>query len=233
MTRTAFIFLSSLAFVSTAASSQMVSNSAIQNDPAKQSICAQRANIKPVPFFIDQKYVDYILSIHPDTTFIAADGVIPELIECRITESTGQFEAEAMSSEVQMMSEQSYWHLARPKEYSPSIKTTAGQSKAIDVCMKAARDKANKDNFDHSFAWETDVNEITLDVAPWFRPGAMIAGTKADRYDVAVEGELFYKSTGPDLEAMRATCLLSPMLEVKSVETNGKPIHKITASITW
>jgi hypothetical protein len=233
MTRAALGFLYSLACVSTLASGQMVSNSAIQNDSAKESLCAERAKVKPVPFFIDQKYVDYIRAIHPDTTFIAADGVIPELIECRLSESTGKYEPDAMSSEVQMMSEQSYWHLARPQEYAPSIKTTAGQTKAADVCMKAAQEKASKDGFDHSFTWETDVNEINLDVAPWYRPGAKIAGMKADRYDVAVEGELFYKSTGPDLEAVRATCLLSPMLEVKSVETNGPPIHKSTAAFTW
>jgi hypothetical protein len=233
MTRAALIFFCSLAFVSTVASSQMVSNSAIQNDPAKETLCAQRSGVTPAPFFIDQKYVDNVRGLHPDTTFIAVDGVVPELIECRVSESTGQYEPDAMSSEVQMMSEQSYWHLARPQEYSPSIKTTAGQAKAVDVCMKAAQQKVNKDGFDHSFAWETDVNEITLDVAPWFRPGVKIAGMNAARYDVAVEGELFYKSTGSDLEATRATCLLSPMLEVKSVETNGKPIHKITASKTW
>ena len=233
MTRTALIFLCSLAFASAAASGQMVSSSAIQNDPAKESLCAKRAGVKPVPFFIDQKYVDYVRTLHPDTTFIAADGVIPELIECRVSESTGLYDPDAMSSEVQMMSEQSYWHLARPQEATPSIKTTAGQTKAADVCMKAAQQKADKDGFDHGFNWETDVNEINLDVAPWFRPGVSIAGMKADRYDVAVEGELFYKSSGPDLEAVRATCLLSPMLEVKSVETNGRPIHKITAAITW
>jgi len=211
----------------------MVSNSAIQNDPAKESLCARTSGVKPVPFFIDQKYVDYIRALHPDTTFIAADGVIPELIECRVSETTGKYEPDAVSSEVQMMSEQSYWRLARPQEYAPSIKTTAGQTKAADVCIKAASEKANKDGFDHSFTYETDVNEINLDVAPWYRPGAMIAGAKADRYDVAVEGQLFYKSSGPDLEAVRATCLLSPMLEVKSVETNGRPIHKSTAAFTW
>jgi hypothetical protein len=223
----------SLAFVSAVASGQMVSNSAIQNDPAKESLCAQRAGVKPVAFFIDQKYVDYVRTFHPDTTFIAEDGIIPELIECRVSESTGKFEPDAMSSEVQMMSEQSYWHLARPQESTPSIKATAGQLKAADVCMKAAQQKANKDGFDHSFNWETDVNEINLDVAPWYRPGATIAGKKAERYDVAVEGELFYKASGSDLEAVRATCLLSPMLEVKSVETGGRPIHKSTAAFTW
>ena len=233
MVRVLHFFFCSIAFVSAAASGQMVSNSAIQNDSAKESLCAKRAGVKPVAFFIDQKYVDYVRSLHPDTTFIAADGVIPELIECRVSESTGNYEPDAVSSEVQMTSEQAYWRLARPQEYAPSIKTTAGQLKAADVCIKAAQQKASKDGFDHSFTWETDVNEITLDVAPWYRPGARIAGAKADRYDVAVEGELFYKSSGPDLDAVRATCLLSPMLEVKSVEINGRPIHKSTAAFTW
>jgi hypothetical protein len=233
MTRTAFIFLCSMVSLSAAASGQMVSNSAIQNDSAKESLCAKRANVKPVPFFIDQKYVDYVRSIHPDTTFIAADGVVPEMIECRVSESSGKYETDAMSSEVQMMSEQSYWHLARPQEYAPSIKTTAGQAKAAQVCFDAGHQKVGRDGVDHTFTPGTEVNEITLDVAPWFRPGRMIAGAKAERYDVAVEGEIFLKSSGADLDDVHVTCLLSPMLEVKAVQTGGRPIHKITAAITF
>ena len=43
---------------------------------------------------------------------------------------------------------------------------------------------------------------------------------KAERYDIAVVGKLFYKSPGPDLTAFRVTCLLSPTLEVKAVQAN-------------
>jgi hypothetical protein len=43
---------------------------------------------------------------------------------------------------------------------------------------------------------------------------------KAERYDIAVVGKLFYKSSGPDLTAFRATCLLSPTLEVRAVQAN-------------
>ncbi len=57
-----------------------------------------------------------------------------------------------------------------------------------------------------------------LNAAPWYQPGVKVAGTKAERYDIAVEGKLFYKSSTPDLTAFRATCLLSPALEVKAVQ---------------
>jgi hypothetical protein len=43
---------------------------------------------------------------------------------------------------------------------------------------------------------------------------------KAERYDIAVVGKLFYKSSGPDLVAYRVTCLLSPTLEVKAVQAS-------------
>jgi hypothetical protein len=54
------------------------------------------------------------------------------------------------------------------------------------VCLKAARAKANREEFDHSYAYPTGVNEITLNVTPWFMPGVMVAGMKAERYDIAV-----------------------------------------------
>lgn len=50
------------------------------------------------------------------------------------------------------------------------------------------------------------------------RAGNLIAGEKAERYDVAVEGTSFYKSSGPDLAAVKFTCLLSRALEVKAVQ---------------
>jgi hypothetical protein len=57
-----------------------------------------------------------------------------------------------------------------------------------------------------------------LNVGPWYNPGVRFAGMKAERYDIAVEGKLFYKSSGPDLDAVRVSCLLSPMFEVKSIQ---------------
>jgi hypothetical protein len=64
------------------------------------------------------------------------------------------------------------------------------------------------------------VNEITLGVSPWYLPGVKVAGMKAERYDIAVSGKLFYKSSGADLTAFRVDCLLSPTLEVKAVQTS-------------
>ena len=49
---------------------------------------------------------------------------------------------------------------------------------------------------------------------------------KAERYDFAMVGKLFYKSSGPDLTAFRATCLLSPALEVKAVQANGENAYR-------
>jgi hypothetical protein len=218
MTRNLLVFAGSLLFASIAtsavANSQMVPNSAIQNDPAKEALCAKRARVKTaVPFVIDQSYVNGIRTAHPDATFIAEDGVLPEFIECRVNDETGVFELGSLSSE-----ENSYWHLVRPEQFAPGIHTAAGQVQADDVCFKAAREKVNREDFDHSFGYTTDVNEITLNAAPWYQPGVKVAGMKADRYDIAVVGELFYKSSGPDLTAIRATCLLSPTLEVKAVE---------------
>jgi hypothetical protein len=88
---------------------------------------------------------------------------------------------------------------------------------AAAACLKAARDKVNREEFDHSV--ESGVNEITLSVGPSYNPGVKIAGMKAERYDIAVAGSLFYKSSGPDLDAVRVSCLLSAMLEVKSIQT--------------
>ena len=81
MARVLSIFVCFLVFVSVVANGQLVSNTTIQNDPTKETLCAQRAKVKPVPFLIDQNYVQSARALHPDTTFIAEDGVFPELIE--------------------------------------------------------------------------------------------------------------------------------------------------------
>jgi hypothetical protein len=216
MIRSLFVCVASMVFASMIANGQMVSNSAIQNDPAKEALCAKRASVKKqVPFLIDQDYVNRTRAAHPDTTFIAEDGIVPELIECRVNEATGVFELDSLSSE-----ENPYWRLVRPEQFAPGIHTAAGQVQADDVCFKAAREKVSQDGFDHSFGYTTDVNEITLNVAPWYQPGVKVAGMKAERYDIAVAGRLFYKSSGPDLTAFRVACLLSPSLEVKAVQAN-------------
>jgi hypothetical protein len=215
MIRGLFVFAGLMVFASMVANGQMVSNSAIQNDPAKEALCAKRAKVKPVSFLIDQNYVNRTRAAHPDTAFIAKDGIIPELLECRVNERTGVYELDSLGSV-----ENPYWHLVRPEQFSPGIHTAAGQLKADDVCFKAAREKVNREEFDHSFGYTTDVNEITLEVAPWYQPGVKVAGVKAERYDIAVVGKLFYKSSGPDLTAFRVSCLLSPTLEVKAVQAS-------------
>jgi hypothetical protein len=224
MIRRLFVFAGSMVFASTLASGiaggQMVSSTTIQNDPAREALCAKRASksdarFKAAPFMIDQNYVSLIRAAHPDTTFIAEDGVIPELIECRVNERTGVYEPDSLSTEDDL-----YWHLVRPEPFVPGTRSAAWQVQADDVCFKAARDKVNRQDFDHSFGYTTDVNVITLNVAPWYLPGVKVAGMRAERYDIAVVGQLFYKSSGPDLAAFRATCLLSPALEVKAVQAS-------------
>lgn len=226
MTRLLSVSVCSLLLASVVAKGQMVSNSTIQNDPAKESLCAKRAKVNPVPFLIDQSYVASVRALHPDTTFIAEDGSIPELIECRVSESTGKYELDALDS-----ADSSYWSLVRPQQFAPGIGTAAGQVMAAGACMKAAREKANRDGFDHSFSPTMSVYEINLDVAPWHRPGAKVAGMKAERYDISVAGKLFYKSSGPDLDAVNVSCLLSPTLEVKAIQTKDKV--RSTSMITF
>lgn len=226
MIRALIVFAGSIFSTFMVANSQMVPGSAIQNDPAREALCAKRAGVKkPAPFLIDQDYVNRTRAAHPDTTFIAEDGTIPELIECRVKEDTGLFELASQSFE-----EESFWRLVRPEQFSPGIHTAAGQAQADDVCLKAAREKLNREGFDHSYAYTTGVNEITLGVSPWYLPGVKVAGMKAQRYDISVTGKLFYKSSGPDLTASRVSCLLSPTLQVKAVQASQVSAgHQLTS----
>ncbi len=214
MIRGLLVFAGSMFFASMVANGQMVPNSSIQNDPAKEALCAKRAGVKKtVPFLIDQDYVNRTRVAHPEATFIAQEGIIPQLIECRVKEDTGLFELASQSFQ-----QDSFWRLVRPEQFSPGIHTAAGQTQADDVCLKAAREKLNREGFDHSYAYTTGVNEITLGVSPWYLPGVKVAGMKAERYDISVVGKLFYASSGPDLTAFRVSCLLSPTLAVKAVQ---------------
>ena len=223
MMRCPLLIAGFIVFLSMVADGQMVSGSAIRNDPAKEALCAKRARVKnPVPFLIDQDYVNRTRVDHPDATFIAEDGVVPELIECRVNEETGVFEPDSLDSV-----ENSWWRLVRPEQFSPGVHTAAGQAQADDVCLKAAREKVNRDGFDHAFGPTTAVNEITLGVSPWYLPGVKVAGIKADRYDIAVAGSLFYKSSGPDLTDFRVSCLLSPTLEVKAVQASEESAGRV------
>jgi hypothetical protein len=191
------------------AKAQMVRNEAIGNDPTKELLCASRAGGKTVPFEIDSSYVARARSSHPDITFIAIDGISPQLIECYLREGTGRYEPATSSPE------QSYWHLIKPKQFEPGINTPRGISKAANVCLEAAQAKINRPNFDHSVY--SAVVEVNVG-SPTYHPNAQIAGKSAERYDIAVEGSSFYKSPGPDLAAIKFTCLLSPTLELKAIQ---------------
>lgn len=191
------------------ANAAMVSSDTIGNDPAKEKLCATRAKGKAVPFEIDSRYVESARSMHPDSTFIAIDGMSPQLIECYLRDGTGKFEPASMSPE------QAYWHLPRPTQFEPGINTQKGIAMAAKVCLDIAPAKINRLDFDHSVY--LSVVEIS-NGSPLYHPGASIAGAKADRYDIAVKGTSFYKSSGPDLAAVNFTCLLSPMLDVKAIQ---------------
>jgi len=78
----------------------------------------------------------------------------------------------------------------------------------LRVCLKAVSPKHNRPDFDHSMHFP--LAEV--------KPGALIAGKKAERYDIVLDGRLFYKSAGPDLAKIEFTCLLSPMLEFKAIQ---------------
>ncbi|WP_213990595.1 hypothetical protein [Sodalis sp. dw_96] len=186
----------------------MVSSDSIGNDPAKAKLCAQRAHGTAVPFEIDSSYVASSRDSHPDTTFVAIDGGSPQLIECYLRDGTGKYEPASMSPE------QGFWHLLKPKQFEPGIGTQQGREMAAKVCLDAGTAKINRPAFDHSV--DSSVVEITLGSRA-YHPGASIAGAKAARYDIAVEGTSFYKSSGPDLAAVNITCLLSPQLDVKGI----------------
>ena len=204
------IVISSLIFTFGVANAAVVSSDSIGNDTAKEKLCASRAKGKAVPFEIDSRYVESARSMHQDATFIAIDGDSPQLIECHLREGTGRFEPDSMSPE------QAFWHLPRPKQFEPGINTHEGIAMAANVCLKAAQAKINRPNFDHSVY--SDVEEINKGGGTLYHPGASIAGVKADRYDIAAGGTFFYKSSGPDLEAVDYTCLLSPTLGVKAIK---------------
>jgi hypothetical protein len=197
------------------AKGQMVRSASIGNDPIKEKLCASRAKgtlgeSKIVPFEIDSRYVADVRSRHPDATFIAIDGMSPQLVQCFLREGTGRYEPDSLSPE------QQFWHLIKPKQFEPGINTPEGSSMAANVCLKAASAKINRPNFDHSVL--SSVAEVSIG-SPLLHPGTVIAGKTAERYDIAVKGTFFYKSPGPDLTAASFTCLLSPMLDLKAFQS--------------
>ena len=203
------LIVGGLLLTSGVAKAEMVRNDAIGNDPDKEALCASRAKGKPVPFEIDRRYVARARSQHPDITFVAIDGMSPQLVECYLREGTGKYEPASLSPQ------QDFWQLIKPPQFKPGINTSKGTQMAAKACLEAAPTKIGRPNFDHIV--HSSVVEVSLG-SPRYHPGASIAGEKAERYDIAVTGTSFYKSAGPDLEAVNFTCLLSPMLLVKAIQ---------------
>src|ERR1700692_661208 len=116
------------------ARAEMTLSSSIGNDPAKETLCASRANStipgKMVPFEIDSRYVASARARHPDVTLIAIDGISPQLVECYLREGTGRYEPVSFSPE------QGYWHTIKPK--GSGIGTAKARSTAAKACLEAA-----------------------------------------------------------------------------------------------
>ncbi len=210
------IVISSLLFLTSGlASAGMVLNDSIGNDPVKEKLCASRAKKtipgKAIPFEIDSDYVARARSFHSDATFVAIDGISPQLVECFLREGTGRYEPDSFSPE------QNYWHVIKPKMFEPGINTDKGRSMAANVCMQAVQSKSNRSGFDHSVY--NSVIEVPLSATgASIRAGTLIAGKKSVRYDIVVKGTSFYMTSGPDLTAINFTCLLSPTLEIKAIQ---------------
>lgn len=197
------LVVGSLLLSSHVARAEMIPSSSIGNDPEKEKLCALRAKGKTMPFEIDSRYVAAARRSNPDVTFIAIDGISPQLVECYLRAGTGRYEPASLSPE------QSFWHAIKPKGLG--IGTQQARSMAIKACLDAALSKSSRSGLSHSVnnsIFEVDIN----------RAGTTIAGEKAERYDIVVQGTSFYKSSGPDLAAVKFTCLLSRALQVKAVQ---------------
>lgn len=194
-------------------SAEMILNSSLNNDPAKEKLCLQRAGVKAdqsVPFYIDSSYVRIARSFHSDSTFVVKDGDAPSLIECYLRDGTGKFEPASFSPP------QGYWHLPMPKQFEPSISSRPGAEIAGTRCIAAAEEKQDHEKLDHSVYFT--VAKIDLS-----RVGKAIGTAKAERYDVYVEGKNFLKSSSLDLETVEFTCLFTPMLELKAIKLSRLP----------
>jgi hypothetical protein len=197
-----------LAGISSVCNAEMISNELIGNDAALEKLCITRAKVKPVPFVIDERYLNLSKTNDPDVTFIAADGISPQLIECKRSSGDGKYGPFSSSPENR------HWHLKKPPQFSPNITTNQGASIAAKLCMDEVRSKVSEDEI--SSINRNMLLEISLTGSP-YKVGYTVNGVKANRYDVLVGGNLLLKSNGPDLRARPYTCLLSPMLDLRAI----------------
>lgn len=175
----------------------MVSNALIGNDPAKEQLCEARTDLPEtiVPFVISPGVVDDYRSAHPDATFIAKGE---QLVVCWLNSSSGKF-----SPAVYQPEKYGIWHTIKPAGYNMDRRINLAE--AISLCQAAAL-ASPKPGFDH----------IALDLPQEGRPGGskLLVGQQIDRYDIVVDGILFYKPANPDLTAVRFSCLVSPPYQV-------------------
>jgi hypothetical protein len=197
-----------LAGISAVCNADMISNELIGNDVALEKLCITRAKVKPVPFFMDERYLNSSRTNDPDVTFIAADGISPQLIQCKRNGGDGKYGPFSSSPETW------YWHLKKPPQFSPSISTNQGASIAAKLCVDEVKTKVSE--ADVSSINRNLLLEISL-TGPLYKAGFTVNGIKANRYDVLVGGNILLKSNGPDLKAKPYMCLLSPMLELRAI----------------
>lgn len=202
-----------LLLASSAANADMVSSDSIGNDPVKAKLCASRAKGKAVPFIIDSRYVESIRADHPDATFIAIGGNSPQLVECHLREGTGRFEPNSMSPE------QGFWHLPRPEQFKPGLNTDTGQNMAKKACLDSYLAKTSRPELDHT-VMDFVVSEVRENGKVYVvgKNRNSIAGKKFEDYDIVASGTAFYKAHGVDLDVVHFACLLSPMLELRSIQ---------------
>jgi hypothetical protein len=205
---------------------EMVPGDSIGNDPTKQKLCEERSKARfpgytVVPFEIDKNYVARSRGVvpgfqgHSDTTFVAIENSIlgtTMLMECSVSIGTGQYGPQAFYQEGGTP-----WHPIKPPQFDPSISSQRGNEIAADRCREAARIRINRPNFNHSSVLGSAV-EVRAMRGVRYPVGGLIAGAKAERYDVVVTGTALYGSAGPDMLAIKFTCLFSPMLEVKAIQ---------------
>jgi hypothetical protein len=191
-----------------AANAQMLPNGSIGNDPSKERLCAERAKKSLsgplVPFEIDARYLASSRRQNSDVTFIAIDPKIgvPQLVECYLRSGTGRYEPASSSPE------QWYWRTIKRK--GSGIDNVNARSRATKTCIDAAVSKSSKNGFHHSIL----SNMFEIDKK---RAGIPIGGKPAERYDISVEGTLFYRTSGPDLAPVKFHCLLSRGLTLKAI----------------